>query len=238
MSDRAEMVRCRHCESNAVVKRAGSDAWVQCDSCGSLYELVEEGKAEDRPVMSGTPRRTAWKFVRELLRKHPVLPAAGLAIAAAVLVVKLSGLTVSVTSQGLLIAIAPSASAKTRVEGRWHGTARELEGPDDQGFFKLKHTYATNLLFTNGYGDSILLSGSFSVDAAPEVAKREISGHGMMSGADHTELHYLTRTKEGMVSSGMMYLHFYASDPRAEGFYIASSVKGNGMICGWIDLQR
>jgi hypothetical protein len=155
-----------------------------------------------------------------------------------VLVVKIAGLTASVTSQGLLIQMAPSGATTRLVRGRWHGKARELEGPDEHGFFKLKHTYAANLLFTSQDGDSIQLSGSLSVEATPEVAKREISGHGMMSGADHTQLHYLTRTKEGMVSSGMMYLHFYASDPRAEGLYIASSVKGDGMICGWIELQR
>jgi hypothetical protein len=236
MGDRPEMVRCRQCESTAVVKRAGSDAWVQCDSCGSLYELVEEGKTEEQPVMSGTPRRTAWKFVREVLRSHPLLLAFGLASALAMVV--LSRLTASVSSQGLLIRMAPSGATTTLVGGRWHGKARELEGPDEHAFFKLKHTYAANLLFTSQDGDSIQLSGSLSVEATPEVAKREISGHGMMSGADHTQLHYLTRTKEGMVSSGMMYLHFYASDPRAEGFYIGSSVKGDGMICGWIELQR
>jgi hypothetical protein len=234
MGDHPEMVQCRHCESNAVLKRAGSDAWVQCDSCGSLYELVEEGRAEERPAMAETPRKTAWTFVREILRSHPVLLAFGLAIALAVVV--LSRLTASVTSQGLLIRMAPSG-ATTLVGGRWHGKARELEGPDDHGYFKQKHTYATDLLFDKREGDGVQFSGSFSADATPEVAKREFSGHATIRG-DHADLHFSTRGKEGLASSGMMLLHFYPSGPRAEGFYVSTNLKENTMVFGWIELQR
>jgi predicted small secreted protein len=185
--------------------------------------------------------RTIWDIVWEIIsRKWILITILTVLVVSLITLIWVGLLNISFGNEGFKVNFGQRTRSNTdlQISGSWVGTAKDSE--DKDGKFRAQYTYEANISFVQN-GDEIEMNGSYRISNRPNenIPIRRVAGKGVMQG-EYLKLLYDIRTEQspGGVGYGVMLLRFHPSGTKAEGHFMARSMKDDGMIFGEIVLYR